>query len=180
MDACISLTGNDEENVIVSMFAKTQNVEKIITKINRLSFVKMLPQIGVDCTVSPRQISATTVLRYLRGLENGAKLAAEAAKGRTHAEAPVAPPSGLKALYKLCDGYAEALEFDVDTSFARAGMPLMDPRFRLKRNTLIASIVRGNTVICPNGTSTLEVGDSVIVVTTNPQLCNLNDILEGD
>lgn len=166
MDACIALTDNDEENVIVSMFARTQGVERIITKIDRLPFVKMLPQIGVECTVSPRQLSAATVLRYLRGLENGRKRDAENTS-----------PIGIKSLYKLCDGRAEALEFDVDESFSLTGVQFMSPDFRLKPNTLIASIVRHGTVIYPHGSSTLEVGDSVVVVTTNLQLRELNDIL---
>ena len=166
MDACIALTGNDEENVIVSMFARTQGVERIITLVDRLSFVKMLPRIGVDCTVSPRQLSVATVLRYLRGLENSQRRDDESAG-----------PVGIKSLYKLCDGRAEALEFDVDESFPLRGVQLMSPEFRIKPNTLIASIVRGGTVIYPHGLSTLEAGDSVVVVTTNPQLTELADIL---
>ena len=162
MDACIALTGNDEANAIVSMLARTRKVERIITKIDRLSFISMLPRIGLDCTVSPRQISSETVLRYLRGLENGRKQESV----------------GIKSLYKLCEGRVEALEFDVDESFRRIGIPLMSPELRLKPNTLIASIVRGGQVIHPHGISTLEVGDSVVVVTTNPQLRTLNDILE--
>ena len=168
MDACIALTGNDEANAIVSMFARTRKVERIITKIDRLSFVGMLPRIGLDCTVSPRQISSETVLRYLRGLENGRKQAGERGGDSV----------GIQSLYKLCEGRAEALEFHVDESFRRVGIPLMSPEFRLKPNTLIASIVRGGQVIYPHGISTLEVGDSVVVVTTNPQLSTLNDILD--
>ena len=168
VDACIALTGNDEANAVVSMFARTRNVERIITKIDRLSFVSMLPRIGLDCTVSPRQISSETVLRYLRGLEIGRNQVGERGGDSV----------GIKSLYKLCEGRAEALEFNVDESFRRVGIPLMSPEFRLKPNTLIASIVRGGQVIYPHGISTLEVGDSVVVVTTNPQLSTLNDILD--
>ena len=167
MDACIALTGNDEANAIVSMFARTRNIERIITKIDRLSFVGMLPHIGLDCTVSPRQISSETVLRYLRGLENSRNQAGDRAEGTGR----------ILSLYKLCDGRAEALEFKVDESFRLVGVPLMSPDFRLKPNTLIASIVRGGQVIHPHGSSTLEVGDGVVVVTTSPQLSNLNDVL---
>ncbi|MBR0443705.1 MAG: Trk system potassium transporter TrkA [Clostridia bacterium] len=171
MDACIALTDSDEENVIVSMFARTQGVERIITKVDQLSFVKMLPHIGVECTVSPRLISAAIVLRYLRGLENSRK------RERTGDEEGLRS-EGIKSLHKLCDGRAEALEFDVDESFAQVGVPLMSPDFNLKPNTLIACIVRDGAVIYPHGASTLEVGDSVVVVTTNRQLCELGDILE--
>ena len=174
MDACIALTGNDEENVIVSMFTRTCGVERIITKVDRLSFIKMLPQLGVDCTVSPRQISSATVLRYLRGMENGKKLA-QKLSGK---DANDIPSIGIKSLYKLCDDRAEALEFDVDEHFGLLGVPFASEKFKLKPNTLIASIVRHGKVIYPHGGSTLEVGDSVIVVTTNPQLSELNDILD--
>ena len=174
MDACIALTGNDEENVIVSMFARTCGVERIITKVDRLSFIKMLPQLGVDCTVSPRQISAATVLRYLRGMENGKKMAQK----RWGKDTDDAPSIGIKSLYKLCDDRAEALEFDVDEHFGLLGVPFASEKFKLKPNTLIASIVRRGKVIYPHGGSTLEIGDSVIVVTTNPQLSELNDILD--
>ena len=176
MDACIALTGNDEENVIVSMFARTQGVERIITKIDLLSFIKMLPELGIDCTVSPRQISSTTVLRYLRGLENGKKMVQK--RGGEEGDQSREHSVGIKSLYKLCDDRAEALEFDVDSHFRKLGIPLMSPEFKLKPNTLIASIVRAGKVIYPHGGSTLEEGDSVIVVTTNPQLSELNDILD--
>ncbi len=174
MDACVALTGNDEANVIVSIFAGTRGVDKVITKIDRLSFIRMLPQIGVNCTVSARQISSATVLRYLRGLENSkrteVRLPGENPEGASRS-------TGIRSLYKLCDGHAEALEFDVDEHFRKRGVPLMSPDFRLKPNTLIASIVRGDTVIYPHGATTLNPGDSVVVVTTNTQMCELNDIL---
>ena len=66
----------------------------------------------------------------------------------------------------------------MDEHFRRIGVPLMSPEFHLKPNTLIACMVRGGEVIYPHGTSTLELGDSVVVVSTNPQLSNLNDILD--
>jgi trk system potassium uptake protein TrkA len=69
------------------------------------------------------------------------------------------------------------LEFNVDRSFRALGVPFMSSEFKMKKNTLIASIVRRNTVIFPHGSSTLEEGDSVIIVTSNPQLSDLNDIL---
>jgi trk system potassium uptake protein TrkA len=176
MDACVALTGNDEENVILSIFAHTSGVDRIITKVDRLSFIKMLPQLGVDCTVSPRQISSSTVLRYLRGLENSKKLAQKLAQKGEKSES--LPSIGIKSLYKLCDDRAEALEFDVSRDFSLLGIPFASEKFKLKPNTLIASIVRRGKVIYPHGASTLEVGDSVIVVTTNLQLSELNDIVD--
>ncbi|MBQ7319409.1 MAG: Trk system potassium transporter TrkA [Clostridia bacterium] len=169
MDACVMLTSNDEINVLISMFARTHGIEKIISRVDSEGFVKMLPAgLGADSIISPRDISAETVLRYLRGLDNSKKTA----RGEGASE-----HSAIQTLYKLCDGAAEALEFNVDKSFRALGIPFMSPEFKMKKNTLIASIVRRNTVIYPHGSSTLEEGDSVIIVTTNPQLSDLNDIL---
>jgi trk system potassium uptake protein TrkA len=109
------------------------------------------------------------VLRFLRGLENSKKKG-EDAEGLSSV--------GIKSLYKLCDGRAEALEFDVDEHFTLCGVPFASEKFKLKPNTLIASIVRHGKVIYPHGGSTLEIGDSVIVVTTNLQLSELNDIVD--
>ena len=165
VDACVMLTANDEVNVLVSMFARTHGIEKVISRVGGMNFAKMLPAgLGADSLISPRDISAATVLRYLRGLDNSKKTT----RGEN---------AGIQALYKLCQGGAEALEFNVDENFRALGIPFMSTDFKMKKNTLIASIVRRNTVIFPHGSSTLEVGDSVIIVTTNPQLSDLNDIL---
>jgi trk system potassium uptake protein TrkA len=169
MDACVMLTSNDEINVLISMFARTHGIEKIISRVDSEGFVKMLPAgLGADSIISPRDISAETVLRYLRGLDNSKKT--ERGEGASE-------HSAIQTLYKLCDGAVEALEFNVDRSFRALGVPFMSSEFKMKKNTLIASIVRRNTVIFPHGSSTLEEGDSVIIVTSNPQLSDLNDIL---
>ena len=84
-------------------------------------------------------------------------------------------PGQLKSLHKLVNGRVEALEFDVLEDFDCVQMPLRS--VRLKKNLIIAAVIRGNEVIYPNGETTLEAGDGVIVMTTNEQLCNLDDIL---
>lgn len=157
MDACISLTDMDEENIIISMFAKTRKVNKIITKITRTNLVSMLPSIGIDVSIiSPKNITANNIVRYMRGIKN-------------------TNGSNIKTLYKLINDQVEAIEFEAAQSFKGKGIALKD--LKLKSNLLIACIIRNDNVFYPNGLSTIEAKDRVVVVTTNQALQDLNDIL---
>ena len=158
VDATVTLTGIDEENIIISMFAGTRSVDKVITKVNRFDMVKMLTSIGLDCIVSPKNIIANNILRYVRGLENSAG-------------------SSIQTLYKIVDGKAEALEFIAADSFDFLGVPIKD--MRLKKNLLLACIIRGGKIIYPHGSDTIELGDSVIVVAKSDEaLRDLEDIID--
>jgi trk system potassium uptake protein TrkA len=84
--------------------------------------------------------------------------------------------SNVETLYKLVDGKVEALEFSIREQSPVVGIPLME--LKLKRNLLIACINRGGSVITPNGQSTIQRGDTVIVVTTQKGLGDIKDILE--
>jgi trk system potassium uptake protein TrkA len=161
MDAVVTLTGTDELNVVLSLFAHNRGVEKVITKIAKINFTDMLETVGIDTVVSPRTVTSDSVLRYLRGIANSMK--GDRASGN------------VVTLYKLCENKAEALEFDVTPKFNACGIPLKD--LKLRKNILIASIVRGDSVIIPGGHSTIEPGDSVVIVTADEQLCDLNEIL---
>ncbi len=160
-DALIALTGSDELNVVVSMFAHSKGVGRVISKITKISNFDMLEPAGIDSIISPRLLTSDRVLRYVRGVANSQK------GNRT--------TGNIKTLYKMCDNRAEALEFDVTSDFEHCKVPLKD--LKLRKNVLIASIVRKDNVIVPNGQTTIEIGDSIIVVTTDEQLCNINDIL---
>jgi trk system potassium uptake protein TrkA len=181
-DACVALTDNDEQNSIVSLFARSHGVERVISRIDSDSLAKTMAGLGVDCIISPRRLCAASVLRYLRGLENSKKMQSILHRAGNEYPSPAAANAqerqyGIVSLYKLCADRAEAIEFNVDESFRALGVPFMSPNFKLKKNTLIALIVRGNTVIHPNGSTSLEVGDSVIVVTTSEEFAELNDML---
>ena len=157
-ESFVALTGIDEENIIISMFAGTRSVDKVITKVNRFDMVKMLTSIGLDCIVSPKNIIANNILRYVRGLENSAG-------------------SSIQTLYKIVDGKAEALEFIAADSFEFLGVPIKD--MRLKKNLLLACIIRGGKIIYPHGSDTIELGDSVIVVAKSDEaLRDLEDIID--
>ena len=159
-DACVIMTANDQTNLIISMFANSRGVEKVISKIASPTFVKLSENAGVDSNITPQFLIISKVLRYLRGLANRGE------KGSK---------SAIKYLHKLADNRVEALEFDVADDFDCIGVPLKDIKW--KKNILVAAVIRDNTVIYAHGSTTLEVGDSVIIVTTNPQLCDLGDTL---
>ena len=142
------------------MFASSKGVKKVISKISSPTYVKLSEDAGVNSNITPQFLIIAKVLRYVRGLANRGE------KGSK---------SGLKSLHKIADNRVEALEFDVAEDFNAIGKPLKDIKW--KKNLLIAAVIRDGAVIYANGSTTLELGDSVIIVTTNPQLCDLEDTL---
>lgn len=154
--AFVSLTGMDEENILISMYAQSLHAGKVITKINRLSFLDMLGGMGLDTIVSPKNVAANRIIRYVRAMHNSAG-------------------SSVQTLYKIVGGQAEALEFIVADSAKFAGIPLKD--LKTKPNVLIACIIRNSRIIIPRGGDALEPRDSVVVVTANQYLRDLSDIL---
>ena len=154
------MTPNDQRNFIISMFAQTRNVKKIISRLSSPTFVKLASNAGIDSNITPGILVASKVLRYIRGLVGM----------EDHENA-----GQLKSLHKLVGGRVEALEFDVAEDFDALGLPLR--QVKLKKNLIIAALIRENSVIYPNGETALLAGDSVIVMTTNENLCDLDDIL---
>ena len=158
MDALVALTGIDEENIIISMYANLKKTPKVITKINRNSFAGILGSLGLDTVISPKSISADRIVSYTRALQNSTG-------------------SAVKTLYKLVDGKVEALEFEAgEDDGAVIGRPLRD--LRLRSNLLIACIIRRNKLIYPTGEDRIEKGDRVVVVTANKYLSDLREILQ--
>lgn len=155
--AIIILTGSDEENIMISLFANSVNVKKIVTKINRVSYYSMLESSGIESIISPRLITANHIIRFVRGRQNSMG-------------------SSVLNLYKIVNNKAEALEFVATNTFKGKSIPLKD--IELKENIIIANILRNNTIISPTGEESIEDGDKVIIVTTNEFLDDLNDILK--
>ena len=156
LDAFVALTGMDEENILMSIFASTQNVPKVISKVNRDEMVKMAEKLGLDCIVSTKSITCDIILRYTRALENS-------------------QGSNVETLYKIMDGKAEALEFRIQPDSSITGLPLRD--FNFKKNILIAGIIRGRTAIIPAGDDVILPGDRVIVIAGQKKLQDLSDIM---
>ncbi len=154
-----ALTGLDEENILLSLYAKKASRAKVVTKVNRINFSGVLNDLNLDSISYPRLLTAETIIKYARSLNNASL------------------DSNVENLYKLEDGKAEALEFYIKEESAVTGIPLA--KLPVRKNILICSIARGNQLIIPGGQDELRVGDSVVVVLTNARLHNIKDILEG-
>ncbi len=144
-DACVVLTGIDEENIVVSLYAKSQGVKKVIAKIDRQSFADMAETVGVDTHISPKFVTANRIVRYVRAMQDSGE-------------------SAVKTLYKIVNQKVEALEFSVAAGGAYVGVPLRD--LKTKKGMLFAGIIRGGKVIIPGGDDCLKAKDSVIIITT--------------
>lgn len=155
-EAFISITDMDEENILLSMFARKHTNAKLITKVNRLEFDDVLDTLNVGSVIYPKYMVCDFVIQYVRALANGAG-------------------NNLKTMYRILDDRVEALEFTVDEESAATAAPLM--QLKLKPNQLICCIMRGNRVIIPRGADRIQVGDSVIVVTLENGLHDIRDIL---
>jgi trk system potassium uptake protein TrkA len=155
-DAFVALAGLDEENILLSLFAKDWGVKKLVTKINRIDYDGVVAKLDLDTVVCPKNLTADMILRYVRSAKN--------AKG-----------SNMENLYILVPDKVEAAEFIVREGSSIIGVPMSELRF--KQNVLVASIVRGGDVILPRGNDCLQAGDSVIVVTKNLSLSDVEDVL---
>lgn len=157
LDAFVALTGMDEENILMGLFASEQQVPQVIAKVNRPGLTSMAERLGLECTLSTKSITSDMVLRYARALEN-------------------APGSSIETLYKIMDGRAEALEFDVKAESDVTGVPLRE--LKIRSGILIAGIIRyGKKTVIPTGSDSIEVGDKVIVLSSGHKLSDLKDIL---
>ena len=154
-DALIALTGIDEENIIVSMYAESKGINKVITKVNRHSY-SILNDIGLETIVSPQIVAGNLVTRYVRALQNSAYNAQ------------------IQTLHKLVNGKVEAAEFIVPEDVAYTDIPFKD--LNLLPNLLIGCIMRNGKIIFPGGDDVMKAGDAVIVVTANRIVEDLHDI----
>ena len=157
IDAIVSLTGSDEENIIISMFAHKQNAHKVIAKINKSTLVGILETVGVASVISPKEITSSKILGYVRATNNR--------RG-----------NNVERLYKLVNNKIEAVQFIANKNSRLTNAPLKD--LKLKENILIAAIIRNGEPIIPSGSTTIQLGDSVIVVSKDYTLYELKDIME--
>ena len=158
MDAFAALTGIDEENIIMSLYAQRTTHAKVITKVNRSSYAPLIGSLSMDSVFYPSNICADNVVRYVRAMQNSDS------------------DISMETMCKIVGDKVEALEFRVAASSDFCGRPLHT--LNLKDGLLIGCISRGGKTITPRGSDTIEVGDSVIVVTTQSGLHSLNDIFK--
>ncbi len=158
-DAVLALTGLDEENIVLSLSAKSLYHKKTIAKVTRMNYVGLSDVLKVDSIVAPKKIVASQIIRYVRAKMNKDN------------------DSSVKTLYKIVDGEVEAIEFKVTEQFKYLHKTLNE--MKIKEHVLVAAIIRENEVIVPKGNTTMELNDYVIIVSRGEIMKSLNDILRG-
>ena len=158
-ESFVSLTNLDEENIMLSMYVKSINPKaKLITKVHRVNYGEIIGSLGIGSIIYPKNITADRIVQFVRGMS-------------------VSKENNIETLYKLNDDRVEALEFIVKYGSPIIGVPLA--KLKLKKGILIACINHYGEIISPTGDSVIRDRDSVIVVTTQTGLNDINDVLEG-
>ena len=154
-DALVSLTGVDELNMIISLYARSRNMPQVITKLSRVENRNVIDALNLGSVICPKELCCNNIARYVRAMGNQ-----EGAAVSVHA---------------IADGQAEAVEFLVDEHTRFCNTPLKD--IKLKDDVLLVSITRGAKTEIPGGFSTFRKGDTIVVVTSGRgTIRQLNDI----
>ena len=154
-DAVVTLTGEDELNMIVSLYATSVGVPQVITKLGHVGNQSVLDTLKLGSVVCPKDLVSNNIVRYVRAMQNQTGAAV--------------------SVHAIADGQVEAMEFHVSEDTKGCNTPLKN--LKLKDNVLIASIIHGSVTEIPNGNSTFSAGDSLVIVTTNRgSILQLRDI----
>ena len=155
-DALVALTGIDEENIMLTLHAKQVSKAKVVTKINRITFTKVINNLNLGSVIYPKYITAENIITYVR--------AKQASIG-----------SNVETMYQLQDGQAEAIEFKVKDTPSINGIPLKD--LKLRPGVIVSFIIHDGQLIIPTGTDCISEGDNVMIVTSHKGFTDLTDIL---
>lgn len=156
-ESFVPLTGMDEENIILTLYAKKTSDAKVVTKINRINFRKVIESLGLGSVIYPRYITSEAIIAYVRAKNNSTD-------------------RNIETLYHMFDSRVEAIEFRVDEIKGLTNIPLKD--LTLKKNILISLINRKGKILIPNGLDSIMPGDSVVIVTTETGLSNIEEIVQ--
>ena len=157
-ESFVPLTGIDEENILLTLYAKQVSNAKIITKINRITFKDVISELDLGSVVYPRYITAETIIAYVRAKKNSKA------------------SDKIETLYHMFDSRVEAIEFLVESESAVTNIAFKD--LSLKKHLLVSFIYRKGRIIIPTGQDCIHVGDTVMIVTTHTGFHNILDILE--
>lgn len=157
MDSFAALTGLDEENVFLSLYAKNVSKGQTVTKINRINYTEVINKMDLDSVVFPRTLTADYIVKYARSMMNGIS-------------------SNVENIFRLENGKAEAFEFFVSEPSIVTNTPIS--KLKLKNDLIICSITRNSHVIIPGGHDEIRVGDAVIVITTRSFFSDIKDIVK--
>ena len=158
VESFVPLTGIDEENILLTLYARQVSNAKVITKINRITFKDVINGLDLDSVIYPRYITSEAIIAYVRAKKNSMD-------------------SNIESLYHMYDSRVEAIEFRVDAPSAVTDVPLMD--LPLKKNLLISCIYREGKILIPSGQDCIREGDTVLIVTTNSGFEDIQDILRS-
>lgn len=156
-EAFVALTSVDEENIMLSLFAKSVSKAKLITHVHRISYDEIIDSLDIGSVIYPKYLTAEHIIKYVRAMNSSLG-------------------SNIETLYRLNDNRVEALEFSIRADSPVVGIPLQD--LPIKPNILICTINHRGSISIPGGQSVIEAGDSVIVVTTSTRLNDIKDILK--
>ena len=156
-EAFVALTNVDEENIMLSLFAKSVSKAKLITHVHRISYDEIIDSLDIGSVIYPKYLTAEYIIKYVRAMNSSLG-------------------SNIESLYRLNDNRVEALEFSVKSDSPVIGIPLQN--MAIKPNILLCSINHKGNISIPGGQSVIEAGDTVIVVTTNTRLNDIKDILK--
>ena len=157
-ESVVALTGIDEENILLTLHARNVSNAKVITKINRINFRNAINTLDLGSVLYPRYITSEAIVAYVRAKHNSMN-------------------SNVETLNYICENRVEAVEFRVNEASDVTGIMLKDLKPKMKKDTLIASINRDGRILIPSGVDTIEVGDTVMVVTTHSGFNDIRDIL---
>ncbi len=152
----VGLTNIDEENIMLSLFAKSISKAKLITKVHRIAYDEIIEELDIGTIIYPKYITSESIIKYVRGMQNSLG-------------------SNIETLYRMDNDKVEALEFKIRKDSPVAGIPLID--LNIKPSMLICAINHKGNIITPGGQSKIEVGDTVVIVTTTRGLYDIKDIL---
>lgn len=157
VDAFAALTGSDEENIFMSLYAKSKARMKTITKVNKSTLTEVINSMDLDTVVYPKEVTTEYIVRYVRAMANSMG-------------------SNVESMHRLAGDKVEALSFIIRENAPVIDIPLM--RLNLRPGILVAAILRGEKLIIPRGNDSMQVGDTVVIVTTIPGLQDIRDILK--
>lgn len=159
LDRCESfaaLTNIDEENILLSLYAKKVSNAKSITKINRITFDEVIQELDLDTVIHPKNITSEHIIRYVRSMK-------------------ASLDSNVESLHRIINNKAEALEFVIRETSKATDIPLQE--LKIRKGILVASINRKGKVIIPRGADMMKTGDAVIIITQIAGLNSIDDIL---
>lgn len=152
----IPLTGIDEENIMLTLYAKQVSKAKVVTKINRVNYKQVINNLDLGSLVYPKYITSEAIIAYVRAKKNSMG-------------------SNIETLYHMFDSRVEAIEFIVEKNSKVSGVPIKD--LKLKKDVLISFINHNGHIIIPTGNDEIEDGDTVMIVTKNTGFTGIDDIV---